>query len=245
MSERTKLSINIDHIATLREVRKTSYPEPIWAIPLCDMGGADGITFHLREDRRHIQDRDLRLFGEVSSLPLNFEMACSQEMISLAKELKPLWVTIVPEKREELTTEGGMDVGKQLEFLKKNIQELNGSCKVCLFVDPDLHQIDSAYKTGCFAVEIHTGEYANSSNPSQEKKELEKIILSTRHAKELGLRVHAGHGIHYQNVENLARIPEIQELSIGHAVIVRALFVGLLKAVKEMKQLILNASLLS
>ncbi|MDH4128693.1 MAG: pyridoxine 5'-phosphate synthase [Spirochaetota bacterium] len=234
-----KLSVNIDHIATLRQARKTLYPEVIIAAGICELAGADGITFHLREDRRHIQDRDVRLLKETVTTKLNFEMASTKEMIKIANDIKPYMVTLVPEKREELTTEGGLNIISQINELRKSIDTIKANdIFACLFVDADLKQIDACKEVGCDYIEIHTGNYCDEKNIYKQSEELNRIIKACKHAHDLGISVNAGHGIYYNNITPLAQIKEIEEFSIGHGIISRAVFVGLEKAVKEMKQLI-------
>ncbi len=222
----------------------TQYPDPVIAAGICELAGADGITFHLREDRRHIQDRDVRLIKEISNLRLNFEMAASDEMLNIAKNIKPFQISLVPEKRQELTTEGGLDVIKQISFLKSFAQIIKeNDIRLCIFVDPDLKQIDACKEINADYIEIHTGTYCDAKSPKDIQNELNKIITASKHAKELGLGVNAGHGIYYHNVKPLANIKEIEEFSIGHGIISRAVIVGLETAVREMKSLIQYISL--
>lgn len=236
---RILLGVNIDHIATVRQLRGTRYPDPIQAALLAEEAGADGITVHLREDRRHIQDRDVRLLAEVLNTRMNFEMAVTEEMIAIAEELRPAHVCLVPEKREELTTEGGLDVVAGREGIAGACQRLAvAGCEVSLFVDPDPEQIRAAFEAGAPAVELHTGAYAEAQGEAA-RIEHARIAAATELASELGLIVNAGHGLHYHNVEAIAAIPGLHELNIGHAIIARALFVGLKEAVIEMKRLII------
>ncbi len=238
------LGVNIDHVATLRQVRGTSYPEPVQAALLAEQGGADGITAHLREDRRHIQDRDIKYLRQMIHSRLNLEMAVISEMITLACEIRPDACCLVPEKREELTTEGGLDVAGQLDRVAQACQALGeAGVEVSLFIDPDEVQIEAAAKTGAPVIELHTGSYAEASTPEARQQELAKIQQAAKFADGLGLQVNAGHGLHYHNVEAIARIPEIVELNIGHSIIARALFTGLQEAVREMKQLVKTARL--
>ena len=234
------LGVNIDHIANVREARKTFEPDPVTMVLLAELGGADGITVHLREDRRHIQDRDLHLLKETVHTRLNLEMAATEEMTSIAIITKPDMVTLVPEKREEVTTEGGLDVIKHKNKLKGIIQRLSDvNIPVSLFVDPVQEQLEISAEIKAGWIELHTGKYAITT---RKERELELSILKegTAKAKSYGLRVNAGHGLTYQNVEPIAAIEGIEELNIGHTIISRALAVGLSQAVKEMKRLIIN-----
>nr|WP_297458799.1 pyridoxine 5'-phosphate synthase [uncultured Halomonas sp.] len=236
---RILLGVNIDHIATLRQVRGTRYPDPVQAALLAEEAGADGITVHLREDRRHIQDRDVRLLADVLNTRMNFEMAVTEEMIALAETLRPAHVCLVPEKREELTTEGGLDVLAGGESIASACRRLAAAgCQVSLFVDPDPEQIRAALETGAPAIELHTGAYAEARGEAA-CIEHARIAAAAELASELGLIVNAGHGLSYHNVEAIAAIPGLNELNIGHAIIARALFVGLKEAVAEMKRLII------
>jgi pyridoxine 5-phosphate synthase len=234
-----RLSVNIDHIATIRQARKGIEPDPVAAAVLAELAGADGIIAHLREDRRHIQDRDLRLLREIVKTKLNLEMAATEEMQRIALEVKPELSTLVPEKREELTTEGGLETASRVDFLKAYIGRLQqGGVIVSLFVDPDAKQIMAAKKTGAEWVEIHTGAYANAVREQDREQELQKLVEAAQLAAGLGLHVGAGHGLNYMNTQRIARIPEIEELNIGHSIISRAALVGLERAVKEMKELV-------
>jgi len=233
-----KLSVNIDHIATLRQARKGIEPDPVAAAVIAELAGADGIIAHLREDRRHIQDRDLRLLREIVQTKLNLEMAATEEMQRIALEVKPELSTLVPEKREELTTEGGLETASRIDFLKAYVGRLQqGGIIVSLFVDPDEKQIAAAKKTGTEWVEVHTGSYANATSEQDREREFQKIVEAAQLAASLGLRVGAGHGLNYVNTQQIARIPEVEELNIGHSIISRAALVGLERAVKEMKVL--------
>ncbi len=235
-----RLSVNIDHIATIRQARKGTEPDPIAAALLAELAGASGIIAHLREDRRHVQDRDLRLLREVVQTKLNMEMAATDEMTRIAREIKPDFSTLVPEKREELTTEGGLEVASRIEFMKSYIGNLQDSgITVSLFVDPDEKQIAAARKAGADWVEIHTGTYANARHEVDQDRELLKIEEAAQLASSLGLRVGAGHGLNYQNVGRITEIPEVEELNIGHSIISRAALVGIDHAVREMKRLII------
>ncbi len=232
------LGVNIDHIANVRQARMTVEPDPVQYAFLAELGGADSITVHLREDRRHIQDRDIFLLRETIKTKLNLEMAATEEMLSISKKLLPDYVTLVPEKREEVTTEGGLDVKSNEQFLRKYVSSLKDSnIEVSAFIDPVNEQINSSGEIGFDFIELHTGKYADSKGKEQ-YLELQKIIEATYHAIDLGLVVNAGHGLNYQNVEKIASINNINELNIGHSIVSRALAVGLEKAVREMKNLI-------
>lgn len=236
------LGVNIDHIATLRQARGTRYPDPVEAVFAAENGGADGITVHLREDRRHIQERDVELIQQVLLTRLNFEMAVSDFMLHFAEKIKPEHACFVPEKREELTTEGGLDVVREKDkVLDASLHLKRLGIEVSLFIDPDIKQIEAAILCEAPAIEIHTGCYADAKTESSRKKELIRIIKAAEFAHQAGLIVNAGHGLHYQNVQAIAAIPEINELNIGHAIIAKSLFLGLNTAVSEMKNLMLNA----
>lgn len=233
------LMVNIDHVATLREARGINYPEPVYAAGIAEMAGASGIIVHLREDRRHIKDRDVRLLRESVRTKLNLEMAATPEMVRIASEIKPDMVTLVPEKRQELTTEGGLDVVSQSRKLKQVVASLRSAgIIVSLFIDPKDPQIAASKAVQADMVEIHTGTYSDAANGKIREEELKKIARSAAKAKELGLGVNAGHGLHYHNVKEVAAISEIDELSIGHSIIARAVFVGLDRAVRDMLALI-------
>lgn len=235
------LGVNIDHVATLRQARGTTYPRPAEAADVAERAGADSITVHLREDRRHIQDHDLREINEVMRTHMNLEMAVTDEMVGIAKQLQPTDVCLVPEKREELTTEGGLDVAGQLDKVRAACMELGSAgIRVSLFIDPEREQLDAAVAAGAPVVELHTGKYADSEGDEQ-AEELERIINAARYGHGLGLVINAGHGLHYQNVKPIARIEQVVELNIGHAIIARAIFDGLGSAVAEMKRLMLEA----
>ena len=232
------LGVNIDHIANVRQARKTVEPDPVQFAFLAELGGADSITVHLREDRRHIQDRDVFLLKDTIQTKLNLEMAATEEMLEISKKLLPNYVTLVPEKREEVTTEGGLDVRNNDKYLKDFITSLkNSNIEVSAFIDPVKEQINSSKELGFDFIELHTGKYANLKGQAQ-YIELQKIIESTYYAIDLGLVVNAGHGLNYQNVENIASINNMNELNIGHSIVARALAVGLEKAVRDMKTLI-------
>ena len=232
------LGVNLDHIANVREARKTNEPDPVQFAFLAELGGADSITVHLREDRRHIQDRDLFLLKETIKTKLNLEMAATEEMLQIAKKVRPNYVTLVPEKREEVTTEGGLDINADKEFYAKFVEDLkNSSILVSAFIDPDISQIQSSQEVGCEIIELHTGSYAVSKDQEQ-KKELMRINEATFFASDQNLIVNAGHGLTFQNVEKIASINNINELNIGHSIVSRALAIGLENSVREMKTLI-------
>lgn len=233
------LCINIDHVATLRQARGTVEPDPVTAAGIVELAGADGIVVHLREDRRHIQDRDVRILREVVQTRLNLEMAATDEMIGIAATIRPDIVTLVPEKRKELTTEGGLDVAGNLAHIREAVARLHeAGIPVSLFVDPEMHQIDSAQKAGAECVEIHTGRYAEARSPIAIEEEFDTIVASARHARDLELRVHAGHGLTYRNTARLAAVAEIEEFSIGHSIMARSILVGLERAVREMAAIV-------
>ena len=234
-----KLSVNIDHIATVRQARGGAEPDPVAAAAICERAGAEGIVCHLREDRRHIIDRDVRLLRASLTTKLDLEMAATEEIISIALNIVPDLVTLVPEKRRELTTEGGLDVMKYRVRLEKTIRKFHGkNILVSLFVDPVKKQIEISNDIGADMIEIHTGEYAEAHSPILQQKLLQKISMLAEYGKKLGLGVNAGHGLNYLNVRPVAEIPFIDEMSIGHAIISRAMFVGLERAVKEMRDLV-------
>ena len=232
------LGINLDHIATVRQARRTVEPDPVSLALLAELGGADGITVHLREDRRHIQDRDVELLRGTVRSRLNLEMAATAEMVAIALAIKPDMVTLVPEKREEVTTEGGLDVMAQEAMLQQQISQLQGAgIPVSLFVDPELQQLKASHRSGARWVELHTGSYAEAEW-QQQPLELARLIEGTTQARQLGLRVNAGHGLTYQNGEPIAAIEGMEELNIGHTVMARAMAVGLQEAVRQMKELV-------
>ena len=236
------LGVNIDHIATLRQARGTLYPEPVQAALLAEQAGADGITAHLREDRRHMQDRDMFLLKEMIHTRLNFEMAVTDEMLTIATKVRPYACCLVPEKREELTTEGGLDVFSSLDKIRYACQHLaEADIEVSLFIDPDEQQIDASVSAGASVIELHTGRYADAKNRQQQVTELERIQKAARYAHSAGLQVNAGHGLNLYNVEAICQIPEIVELNIGHALIAQAVFCGFAKAVSDMKNSMRNA----
>lgn len=230
------LGVNIDHVATIRQARRTVEPDPVAAAVLAELGGADGITVHLREDRRHIQDRDVRLLRQTVRTHLNLEMAPTAEMIAIAIEIKPDYVTLVPEKREEVTTEGGIDIISNLTRFSEVVQQLQeAEIPVSWFIDADEAQIDAAAKTGAKFIELHTGKYADAENEATRQQELTILQQGTKQALAGGLRVNAGHGLTYWNVYPVACIPYMEELNIGHTIISRAVLVGMERAVKDMK----------
>lgn len=235
------LGVNIDHIATVRNARGVNYPDPVQAAAVAEQAGADGITVHLREDRRHITDRDVELLSQTLQTRMNFEMAMTSEMIAIAKRINPTFVCLVPEKREELTTEGGLDVAGQLSRCKDVVTELTeAGILVSLFIDADSKQIAAAKQVGAPYIELHTGHYAETTGAAQQEA-LEHIQQGAKEASELGLIVNAGHGLHYHNTQAIAAIPELYELNIGHAIMARAMFSGLDLAVRDMKQLLIEA----
>lgn len=236
------LGVNIDHIATLRQARGTRYPDPIQAAIEAEQAGADSITLHLREDRRHIQERDVAMLSDILQTKMNLEMAVTEEMLAIAEKYQPQDCCLVPEKREELTTEGGLDVAGQLDRMKQACKRLaNANINVSLFIDPDLAQIDAAVACGVPIVELHTGRYAEAETEQEAARELAIITEAAEQAHARGLQVNAGHGLHYHNTSPIAAIPQLVELNIGHAIIARSVFTGLQTAVKEMKQLMQDA----
>ena len=240
------LGVNIDHVATLRQARGTRYPEPIQAALVAEQAGADGITAHLREDRRHIQDRDIFLLKDLLHTRLNLEMGVTDEMIAIATKVRPHACCLVPEKRQELTTEGGLDVAGNLPKLQAACDKLAESgIEVSLFIDPEEAQIDAAIKAGAPVVELHTGCYADAKTPTEQAGEFERIRLAAHYAYSAGLQVNAGHGLNYYNVEAICMIPELVELNIGHSIIAQALFSGLDKAVRNLKHIMRQARLQS
>lgn len=236
------LGVNIDHVATLRNARGTDYPSPLDAAFIAERAGADGITIHLREDRRHINDQDVRDIAGNIHTRLNLELAVTDEMIEIACDVKPYFCCLVPEKREELTTEGGLDVAANFNRLKDACTSLSAAgILISPFIDPDNEQIDAVKAAGATMLELHTGCYADAINDEVQSLELDRLKQAARYAHSLGLQVNAGHGLHYHNVEPIAKIPEIVELNIGHSIIARAVFSGLDAAVRDMKALIRNA----
>jgi len=236
------LGVNVDHIATLRQARGTNYPDPVHAASVAEHAGADGITVHLREDRRHIQDRDIHVLKETLHTRMNFEMAVTDEMVEIACGVKPEFCCLVPEKREELTTEGGLDVVGQLAKVTAAVEKLTKvGTQVSLFIDADKAQIDAALASGAPYIEIHTGQYAEEVTEHAQQVELTRLTDGIKYAHSLGLKVNAGHGLNYFNVKPIAAIEEIIELNIGHAIIARAAIDGLDRAVRDMKALMLAA----
>jgi pyridoxine 5-phosphate synthase len=243
MTATTRLYINIDHVATVREARKTDEPDPVDAARRCEAAGAHGITAHLREDRRHIQDRDVEALARSVTTVLNLELAASRKIVDIACRLRPFQATLVPERREEITTEGGLNLEVDTPRLRETIQRLTGAgCRVSLFIDPDAGTIARARDLGVPAIELHTGHYAHTWRTDQ--RALDELASAARLARQAGLAVHAGHGLTYQNVQPVARIAEIEELNIGHSVISRAVFDGMGNAVTEMLRLVREAQVL-
>ncbi|MFW1948747.1 pyridoxine 5'-phosphate synthase [Acinetobacter bereziniae] len=237
------LGVNIDHVATLRQARGTTYPDPVKAALICEQAGAEGITLHLREDRRHIQDDDVRRMRPVLKTRMNLEIAVTDEMVAFATEIKPHHVCFVPEKRQEVTTEGGLDVVGHFADVKAATQTLNAiGCDVSLFIDPDFAQIDAAIACGAPTIELHTGAYADAESVAEQQAELERIVKGAEYAAAQGLVVNAGHGLNLDNVAAIAAIPQIHELNIGHSIIAESVFVGLAQAVKDMKAAIQAAA---
>lgn len=237
-----RLGVNVDHVATLRQARLTSYPNPAWAAQLAELGGASQITIHLREDQRHIQTDDLFLLRKTVGTKLNLEMAASPEMLTRAFEAKPDIVTLVPERRQELTTEGGLDVSGQKDHLKRYIAELKSAdIEVSLFIDPDIEQVQSSYRVGADTVELHTGRYCDAKSDAERQEEMIRLVNAAKTAAKAKLRCAAGHGIHYDNVGEIAAVLEIEELNIGHAIVARAVLVGMQAAVREMRDLACQA----
>jgi pyridoxine 5-phosphate synthase len=234
-----KLLVNVDHVATVREARKAGEPDPVAAAVLADLGGADGIIVHLREDRRHIQDRDLRILREIVRTKLNLEMAATQEMLQIALEVKPDMVTLVPEKREELTTEGGLEVQLNQDHLRKFVQMFkDAGILVSFFIDPEPDQVKASHILEADFVEIHTGTYADATTPARIGEELGRIVDSVKLAHRLKLRVNAGHGLNYNNIFPLLELGEIEEFSIGHSIVARSVLVGFEAAVREMVNIV-------
>jgi pyridoxine 5-phosphate synthase len=237
------LGVNIDHIATLRQARGTVYPDPVQSAIEAEQAGADAITMHLREDRRHIQERDVELVMQVKQTRLNLEMAVTEDMLAYATRIRPEDCCLVPERREELTTEGGLDVVSQEDRIREAVQLLSSAgIRVSLFIDAEADQIEAASRCGAPVIEIHTGHFADSHDPEQKRSELMRIQQGVQRGLDLGLQVNAGHGLHYHNVQHIAAIPGVRELNIGHAIVARALFTGLQEAVREMKFLIQAAA---
>lgn len=238
------LGVNIDHVATVREARKTNEPDPVWAATLAELGGADAITVHLREDRRHIQDRDLRVLLESVAVPINLELACATDVLAIACDTKPYQATLVPERREEVTTEGGLDVLASREKVADAVRRLkDAGSTVSLFLDPDPAQIDAGASLGADAIELHTGAYAHASsrhNTQETQATLETLVAAAKRVRAAGLTLNAGHGLTYRNVKPIAAIEGMHELNIGHSIIARSIMVGLEQAVRDMKRLMEN-----
>ena len=233
-----ELGINIDHVATLRQARRASYPDPVRAASVCELAGADLITLHLREDRRHIQDHDVFALREVITTRMNLECAVVSEMIDIALKVQPEDVCLVPERREEVTTEGGLDVRGSLQAVKAATGRLQAAgIRVSLFIDPEPDQIDAAAEVGATVVELHTGAYSHAVTPQDFERELSRVARAAKHGVQRGLRVNAGHGLHYENTAYIAAITDIAELNIGHAIIAESVFLGLDVAVRRMKNL--------
>ena len=237
-----RLGVNVDHVATIRQARRAPYPDPVTAATFAELGGADQITIHLREDRRHISDRDLRLMRQTCRAVLNLEMAATEEMVKIAREVRPEIVTLVPERREELTTEGGLDVVGGREVVGRAIRALKeAEIEVSLFIDPDLDQVKATHKLDADRVEFHTGRYCEMQRAADKARELARLVDASKAASRLGLHVAAGLGLNYDNVRPVAAIPEMEELNIGHSIVSRAVFVGMERAVRDMVELIRDA----
>lgn len=238
-----RLGVNIDHVATVRQARRTIEPDPVWAAVLAELGGADVITLHLREDRRHIQDRDLRVLRQTVQVTLNLELAAEPGVTAIALEVHPDQATLVPERREEVTTEGGLDVIGNTARIKTCVDQLlHAGIEVSLFIDPDVLQIDASRALGAQAVELHTGRYADAATAADQDREFNALVEAGQRALDNGLHLHMGHGLTYRNVSRIAQIPGVAELNIGHSIIARALMVGFEQAVREMKALMTAAS---
>lgn len=236
------LGVNIDHVATLRQARGTRYPDPVQAAIEAEQAGADAVTLHLREDRRHIQERDVEMLRDILLTRMNLEMAVTDEMLGIAERVRPADCCLVPERREELTTEGGLDVAGQLPRITDACMRLReAGVRVSLFIDADLAQVDAAARAGAPVIEIHTGHFADAVDKASQAKELERITQAVKHGHAGGLQVNAGHGLNYQNVKAIAALATVRELNIGHAIVARALFTGLQEAVREMKRLMREA----
>lgn len=234
------LGVNVDHIATIRNARGTSYPDPIEAALLAIRGGADQITIHLREDRRHIKDSDLARMKTSISVPLNLEMAASDEIVSIACRARPNTATLVPERREELTTEGGLDVRGNIKTLREVVKRLSGAgISVSMFIDPEIFQVDASAEIGAPSVELHTGKFCDAQNEKNSADELERLKIAARHASEIGLKTCAGHGLNYENTHLVVKsLPWVVEYNIGHSIVARSTFVGMENAVREMKNIL-------
>ncbi len=245
-----ELGVNVDHVATVRQARRTYEPDPVWAAVEAHLGGADGITVHLREDRRHIQDEDVRRLRELTHIKLNLEMAATEEMVAIARRIRPEMAMLVPEGRHEITTEGGLDVAAQEAKLKDTVARLaDAGIRVSMFIDPDVRQVEAAARAGASVCEVHTGPYAHAFHARGRDEEspavradLEKVQRAGEAIRALGMRFNAGHALTYFNVAPVARLPGVRELHIGHAIVSRALFVGMREAVREMKRLVVEAA---
>jgi len=239
MMKGLRLGVNIDHIATLRNARGVRYPDPVAAAAIAEQAGADGITIHLREDRRHITDRDVAMLKQTLNVPMNLEMAVTEEMLEIAVKTKPTFCCLVPEKRQELTTEGGLDVAGQLNTMTNATRQLSDEgIQVSLFIDANHEQIDAAKKAGAPIIELHTGQYVEAETEQQRTAELARLMEASEYAHSIGLQVNAGHGLHYHNTLEVAEIPQIVELNIGHSIIARAVLVGLDSAVRDMRNIL-------
>jgi|TARA_R100001530_G_scaffold135829_2_gene114103 pyridoxine 5-phosphate synthase len=239
MMKGLRLGVNIDHVATLRNARGVRYPDPVAAAGIAERAGADGITIHLREDRRHITDRDVAMLKQTLNVPMNLEMAVTEEMLDIAIKTKPTFSCLVPEKREELTTEGGLDVAGQLNSITQATQRLTeAGIQVSLFIDADREQIDAAKNAGAPIIELHTGQYAEAETEQEKTRELARLMEAAEYAHSIGLQVNAGHGLHYHNTLEVAQIPQMVELNIGHSIIARAVLDGLDKAVRDMREIL-------
>ncbi len=237
-----RLYINVDHVATVRQARRTDEPDPVRAAVLAELGGADGLTVHLREDRRHVQERDVELLLATVRTVVNLELAASDEILALAEDWKPAQATLVPERREEVTTEGGLDLTSGAERLREAISRLAGAgIRTSLFIDPDPAAIDASAGLGADAVELHTGEYANAADTAARSRQVDRLRRASTRARAAGLAVHAGHGLTYENVAPVAAIPECEELNIGHSIVSRALLTGMERAVRDMRRLVDDA----
>lgn len=233
------LGVNIDHVATIREARQTNEPDPVWAAMLAELGGANGITLHLREDRRHIQDRDLRVMRDTVSVKLNLEMAVEPAIVDIALDVKPDQVTLVPEKREEVTTEGGLDVITNKSRIRVAVDRLmEAGIEVSLFIDPDVNQVEAADQLGVDAVELHTGRYADATTSDEEDDEFDQLLEAGRYTVQRDMLLHMGHGLNYRNTRRIAQIGNVTELNIGHSIVSRAVMIGFERAVREMKELV-------
>ena len=233
------LGVNIDHVATVRQARQTNEPDPVWSAALAELGGADGITLHLREDRRHIQERDLRILRESVTVKLNLELAASDEILSIACQVRPDQATLVPERRQEVTTEGGLDVIRHKVEVAQAVTRLkDAGIEVSLFLDPDARQIEAGREVGADAIELHTGSYALATMGEQQQKELAALASAGALVHKLGMILHAGHGLTYRNVRPIAQLDHMHELNIGHSIVARAIMVGMERAVRDMKRLV-------